>query len=335
MSVFSPGSWIFLVKYSPLNTENTKPTAIFLMGPTAAGKTGLAMHIADHLPVGLISVDSGQVYKGMDIGTAKISIEEMATHPHALIDIRQASEPYSADEFRQDALLLMDNMAKQNRLPLLVGGTMFYFRALQYGLPDLPPADNNVRHKLLDEAEKNGWKSLHDRLAEIDPQSAKRINVNDKQRIQRALEIYEISGISPSKHAEQAQQEIPWNIIKIGIWPSDRSLLHKRIEKRLGLMFDQGFIDEVESLKSQGLDDSLPAMRAVGYRQVLEYLEGVSSYDEMRQRCLFSTRQLAKRQLTWLRNDRQVNWFDSTDEDISEKVLDFVRKATTVHGSAC
>jgi tRNA dimethylallyltransferase len=214
-----------------MSTSNTKPTAIFLMGPTAAGKTGLAMYIADHLPVGLISVDSGQVYRNMDIGTAKVSVEEMEAHPHALIDIRDASEPYSADEFRQDALLLMDKISKQDRLPLLVGGTMFYFRALQYGLPDLPPADDEVREKLLAEAEKKGWQSLHDRLAEIDPESAKRINANDKQRIQRALEIYEISGISPSKHAQQKLQELPWNIIKIGIWPSDRSLIRGSLRR--------------------------------------------------------------------------------------------------------
>ena len=304
------------------------------MGPTAAGKTGLAMHIADHLPVGLISVDSGQVYRDMDIGTAKISPEEMASHPHALINIRDASETYSADEFRQDALQSMGKISKQGGLPLLVGGTMFYFRALQYGLPDLPPADKAFRDRLLGEAEENGWQSLHDRLAKVDPQSALRINVNDKQRIQRALEIYELSGINPSEHAQKQQQEIPWNIIKIGIWPSDRSVLHARIQQRLEIMFDQGFIDEVERLKTKGLSRSLPAMRAVGYRQVLEYLDGKTDYQEMRQRCLFSTRQLAKRQLTWLRNDPDLEYFDSMNEDIPEKVLEFVLKATSVQGSA-
>jgi tRNA dimethylallyltransferase len=313
-----------------MNTALPKLTAIFLMGPTAAGKTGLAMHIADHLPVGLISVDSGQVYRDMDIGTAKISPEEMASHPHALINIRDASEAYSADEFSQDALLLMDKISKQGKIPLLVGGTMFYFRSLQYGLPDLPPANNALRDRLLLEAEDNGWQSLHDQLAKIDPQSAKRINVNDRQRIQRALEIYELSGISPSEHAQKKQQEIPWNIIKIGIWPSDRSLLHTRIEQRLELMFDQGFIEEVERLKAKGLDGSLPAMRAVGYRQVLEYLDGKMDYQEMRQRCLFSTRQLAKRQLTWLRNDPDLEYFDSMNEDFPEKVLEFVQKTTSV-----
>jgi len=314
--------------------NNTKPTAIFLMGPTAAGKTGMAIRIADYLPVGLISVDSGQIYRGMDIGTAKITAEEMKDYPHGLIDIREPSQPYSADEFRTDALQLMEDYQVQGRVPLLVGGTMFYFRALQYGLPDLPAADEAVRKKLLLEAEKIGWQALHDRLSEVDPESAKRINPNDRQRIQRALEIYELSGITPTQHASNNLQEIPWNIIKIGIWPSDRSLLHENIEKRLDMMFEQGFLEEVMGLQAKGLDNSLPAMRTVGYRQVLEYLEWKASYEEMRQRCLFSTRQLAKRQLTWLRKDPQLKWFDSMNEDFPEKVLEFVQKTTSVLGHA-
>lgn len=305
------------------------------MGPTAAGKTGLATYLADHLDVGLISVDSGQVYRGMDIGTAKLSADEMKDYPHQLIDIRDVSQAYSADEFRHDAMQLMGEIIQKKKIPLLVGGTMFYFRALQYGLPDLPPADEAVRNKLLADADKYGWKSLHDRLAEIDPVSARRINPNDRQRIQRALEIYEISGICATEHADREQQEIPWNIVKIGIWPSDRSLLHERIEQRLDMMFDQGLIEEVKLLKGRNLDSSLPAMRAVGYRQVLDYLAGKSSYDEMRQRCLFSTRQLAKRQLTWLRNDPQVVWFNSMNEDFHEKVLEFIVKTTSVQESAC
>ena len=305
------------------------------MGPTAAGKTGLATYLADHLDVGLISVDSGQVYRGMDIGTAKLSADEMKDYPHQLIDIRDVSQAYSADEFRHDAMQLMGEIIQKKKIPLLVGGTMFYFRALQYGLPDLPPADEAVRNKLLADADKYGWKSLHDRLAEIDPVSARRINPNDRQRIQRALEIYEISGICATEHADREQQEIPWNIVKIGIWPSDRSLLHERIEQRLDMMFDQGLIEEVKLLKGRNLDSSLPAMRAVGYRQVLDYLAGKSSYDEMRQRCLFSTRQLAKRQLTWLRNDPQVVWFNSMNEDFPEKVLEFIVKTTSVQESAC
>ena len=318
-----------------MNSNNNKPPAIFLMGPTAAGKTGLATYLADHLDVGLISVDSGQIYRGMNIGTAKLSAEEMKEYPHELIDIRDVSQPYSADEFSHDALLIMDEIKKSGRIPLLVGGTMFYFRALQHGLPDLPSADESVRKKLLADAEEHGWQHLHDRLAEIDPVSARRINPNDRQRIQRALEIYEISGICPTEHAAKEQQEIPWDIVKIGIWPSDRSLLHERIEQRLDVMFNQGFIDEVKLLKSRNLDSNLPAMRAVGYRQVLDYLKGESSYDEMRQRCLFSTRQLAKRQLTWLRNDPQIVWFNSTNEDFPEKVLEFIVKTTSVQESAC
>ena len=257
-----------------MTTDTNQPTAIFLMGPTASGKTGLAMHLTDHLPIGLISVDSGQVYRGMDIGTAKLSAEEMKDYPHALIDIRDASEPYSADEFSHDALLEMDKIYARGKIPLLVGGTMFYFHALQFGLPDLPAADETVRKKLLADANKHGWQYLHQRLSEIDPVSANRINLNDRQRIQRALEIYEISGICPTEHAQQDQQEIPWNVHKIGIWPSDRSLLHKHIEQRLTIMFEQGFIEEVETLKAKALETSFPAMRAVGYRQVLDYLDG-------------------------------------------------------------
>ena len=318
-----------------MTTDTNKPTAIFLMGPTAAGKTGLAMHLADHLDVGLISVDSGQIYRGMDIGTAKLTAEEMKAYPHALIDIRDPSESYSADEFCQDALSKMDEIRDRDKVPLLVGGTMFYYRALQYGLPDLPSADENVRNRLIAQAEQHGWQSLHHRLAEIDPVSAQRIDPNDRQRIQRALEIYEISGICPTEHAERDQDEIPWNIIKVGIWPSDRSLLHRHIEQRLDAMFELGLIEEVKALKDRKLDMSLPAMRTVGYRQVLEYLDGKTSYEEMRLRCLFSTRQLAKRQLTWLRNDPEVSWFDSMDKDFAEKVLEFIQKTTSVQQSAC
>ncbi len=313
-----------------MSDNNPKPTAIFLMGPTAAGKTGLAMRIAEYLPVGLISVDSGQVYRGMDIGTAKITVQEMKDYPHALIDVREPSQPYSADEFRTDALQLMNDFQAQGRVPLLVGGTMFYFRALQYGLPDLPAADEAVREKLLLEAKEDGWQALHDRLSEIDPESAVRINPNDRQRIQRALEIYQLSGVTPTQHVRNSTQEIPWKIIKIGIWPSERTLLHENIEKRLSQMFEQGFVNEVKLLQAQGLTNNLPAMRTVGYRQVLEHLNGKTDYEEMRLRCLYSTRQLAKRQLTWLRNDSELTWFDSKNEDYPEKVLEFIQKKTSV-----
>ena len=304
------------------------------MGPTAAGKTGLAMQIADRMPVGLISVDSGQIYRGMDIGTAKPGTEELENYPHELIDIRDPSAPYSADEFRQQALRLMNKYRAQQKTPLLVGGTMFYFRALQYGLPDLPAADETVREKLLAEAAAHGWQSLHERLAELDPGSARRINPNDRQRIQRALEIYEISGVTPTRHAQNTSRKLPWDIIKIGIWPAERARLHQHIEQRLEVMFEQGFIEEVQALRAQALDSKLPAMRAVGYRQVLEYLDGEVSYEEMRRRCIYSTRQLAKRQLTWLRNDPEVVWFDTMVEDFEEKVLEFIAKTSSVQESA-
>jgi tRNA dimethylallyltransferase len=313
-----------------MTDSNPKPTAIFLMGPTAAGKTGLAMRLADHMQAGLISVDSGQVYRGLDIGTAKITADEMREYPHALIDIKNPDESYSADEFSSDALSLMDEYHQLGKTPLLVGGTMFYFRALQYGLPRLPAANDELRKSLMDEADENGWESLHARLAEVDPTSAKRININDRQRIQRALEIYELSGITATQHAVNNKYELPWNVVKIGIWPENRSLLHKNIELRLEQMFQQGFLDEVVALQAMQLDSTLPAMRAVGYRQVLSYLQGEYDYDEMRRRCLYSTRQLAKRQLTWLRNDDQVVWFNSENKDYQQKVLEFVQKKASV-----
>ncbi len=290
----------------------------------------MAMRISDFMPVGLIGVDSGQIYCGMDIGTAKPTADELLDYPHALIDVREPSEAYSADEFRADALRSMHDIREQGKTPLLVGGTMFYFRALQYGLPDLPPADESVREQLLLEARESGWQALHDRLAAVDPESARRINPNDRQRIQRALEIYILSGITPTQHARRHSHEIPWNVIKIGLWPSDRRLLHENISKRLDMMFEQGFLDEVKALHARGLANSLPALRAVGYRQVLEHLDGNIDYEEMRLRCLFSTRQLAKRQLTWLRKENDLHWFDSKNDDYQQKVLEFIKKKTSV-----
>jgi tRNA dimethylallyltransferase len=301
------------------------------MGPTAAGKTGLAMRIADRFRVRLISVDSGQVYRGMDIGTAKLSEREMSAYPHALIDIRDPAKPYSADEFRHDALEQMDLAVNENTMPLLVGGTMFYFRTLQYGLPDLPSANDEVRQRLIDDAAEHGWPALYKRLQDVDPLSAQRIDGNDRQRIQRALEIYELSGIPASQHKPHDQQDLAYDFIKLGIWPGDRSVLHARIEKRLEQMFAEGFVEEVKRLHARpDLHGKLPAMRAVGYRQVIDYLNGETDYATMRERCVFATRQLAKRQLTWLRNDPDVLWFDTEDVDFEEKVLEFLQKTTSV-----
>lgn len=292
------------------------------------------MRIADVFPVHLISVDSGQVYTGMDIGTAKLSSEEMRNYPHALIDIRDPAEPYSADEFCRDALEQMELATHNSRIPLLVGGTMFYFRSLQYGLPDLPSADETTRQKLLDEADELGWPALYQRLQELDPESAKRIDANDRQRIQRALEIHELTGIPASQHKPaDNERQLPYDIIKLGVWPEDRSILHAHIEKRLEQMFEAGFIDEVKCLHARAdLHAKLPAMRAVGYRQVLDYLNGDVDYETMRARCIYATRQLAKRQLTWLRNDPEVVRFDTEDIDFEEKVLEFLQKKTSVGG---
>jgi len=312
-----------------------RPPVIFLMGPTAAGKTGLAMRIAERYPVDLISVDSGQVYRGMDIGTAKPDAGELARYPHALIDIRDPSEPYSADEFRRDALGLIRQSIGSGRIPLLVGGTMFYFRALQHGLPELPSADPEIRRRLLDEATLHGWGRLYERLRRIDPVSARRIDRNDRQRIQRALEIHELTGKPASEHEPSSEQMLPYEVIKIGVWPADRAVLHERIALRLERMFEQGFIEEVRSLHERtDLSATLPAMRAVGYRQVLEYLDGRTDYEEMRRRCIYSTRQLAKRQLTWLRHDDEIVWFDTEELDFGEKVLDFLQKPSNVGGYA-
>jgi tRNA dimethylallyltransferase len=224
----------------------------------------------------------------------------------------------------------MQRLVSGHRLPLLVGGTMFYFRALQYGLPALPSADPATRAKIGEEASRHGWPALHDRLAEVDPASARRIDRNDRQRIMRALEIYRLTGNPPSNYPTSQRQVIPYRVIKVGIWPARRSVLHERIATRLEQMFADGFIDEVKKLQARGLDPALPALRAVGYRQVLEYLRGELDYEQMRARCLATTRQLAKRQLTWLRHDPQIHWFDSEMPDYVEKVLDFVQKNTSV-----
>ena len=312
-------------------TQPQRPPAIFLMGPTAAGKTGLAMRIADRFPVRLISVDSGQVYRGLDIGTAKPDAGQLRRYPHELIDIRDPSEPYSADEFRRDALKLMEQSIASGKVPLLVGGTMFYFRSLQYGLPELPAADPALRQRMLDEAATHGWEHLYRRLQRVDPETAARIDRNDRQRIQRALEIHALSGIPASRHKPASEQVLPYDLVKIGVWPRDRSVLHQRIEARLEQMFELGFLAEVERLHARDdLPDTLPAMRAVGYRQVLGYLRGETDYAEMRNRCIYSTRQLAKRQLTWLRHDDEVHWFDTEDVDFEEKVLDFLQKSSNV-----
>lgn len=304
------------------------PPAIFLMGPTAAGKTALALALHDALPVEIISVDSSQVYRGMDIGTAKPTRDELAHAPHRLIDIRDPRQTYSAADFCKDALGEMQAITRAGKIPLLVGGTMFYFRALEFGLSDLPSADPDVRARLGDEAAAHGWPALHRRLEEIDPVSATRIHPNDAQRIQRALEIHELTGQTPSAlGAKKSGHSFLYQVAKIALWPQDRALLHRRIESRFFAMIDRGFVDEVEQLtRLDGLSLTMPSMRAVGYRQIWEYLIKKVNYSEMAERAIAATRQFAKRQLTWLRSYPEIRAFDSADLLPEKECLEYLRQ---------
>jgi len=313
------------------------PSAIFLMGPTASGKTALASNLLQRLPCDIISVDSALVYKGMNIGTAKPGPEELLAAPHRLIDIRDPSKPYSVAEFREDALKEMQTIADAGRIPLLVGGTMMYFKTLKDGMTDLPSANQAVRIRISDEAQKKGWPFMHSKLQAVDPKSAFRIHPNDSQRIQRALEIYEMVGISLTEIQNQQQegrnsspdseksQKFQYNVISVALRPKSRALLHERIALRFEQMLEQGFVDEVRALYERGdLNPDLPAIRAVGYRQVWDYLEGKMDYETMRDKGIIATRQLAKRQITWLRSWDNVNWFDTDQPDLADRVLDLL-----------
>jgi tRNA dimethylallyltransferase len=305
-----------------------KPFAIFLMGPTAAGKTALALELHDSFPMEIISVDSSQVYRGMDIGTAKPTRQEQERAPHRLIDIRDPAEPYSAEEFCRDATREMESIANQGKIPLLVGGTMFYFHALEFGLSDLPSADSEIRESLAAEASQIGWAALHQRLQTIDPESAIRIHPNDAQRIQRALEIYEISGQSLSELTLAIPRKpLPYRLIKIALWPEDRSTLHARIESRFQAMLELGLIAEVEKLFARGdLQPVMPSLRAVGYRQIWEYLIKKINYSEMTQQAMAATRQLAKRQITWLRRYPGIRVFENTHFTPINECKEFLRE---------
>lgn len=286
----------------PVNTS--LPPAIFLMGPTASGKTAATIALYQQLPVEIISVDSALVYRGMDIGTAKPDAETLRQAPHHLIDLITPLEQYSAAQFAKDALSLMNAATEKGRVPLLVGGTMLYFNALQHGLSQLPEADQNVRDEIEAEAAKAGWLAMHAQLAGIDPQVAAKIQPTDSQRIERALEVYRISGQSMSTlRAKSSKHELPFNILKIALMPSERAVLHQRIADRFRLMLEQGFIEEVQNLLAEypQLTGESPSMRCVGYRQVLAYLNGEIDLKTLGEQGVFATRQLAKRQLTWLR----------------------------------
>ncbi|EJO92042.1 tRNA delta(2)-isopentenylpyrophosphate transferase [Ectopseudomonas mendocina DLHK] len=316
------------------------PPAIFLMGPTAAGKTDLALALARVLPCDLISVDSALVYRGMDIGTAKPDKAVLAEFPHALIDIRDPAESYSAAEFRADALAAMAESAARGRIPLLVGGTMLYYKALLEGLADMPSADPVVRAELEARAAVEGWEALHRELAEVDPQSAVRIHPNDPQRLTRALEVYRVSGMSMSEHrlrqaagnpegGTSASGQLPYTVAQLAIAPAQRQILHERIAQRFQAMLEQGFVEEVEALRSRSdLHAGLPSIRAVGYRQVWEYLDGKLSREEMVERGIIATRQLAKRQFTWLRGWGDLQWLDSLACDNLPRTLKYLESVS-------
>ncbi|WP_109124993.1 tRNA (adenosine(37)-N6)-dimethylallyltransferase MiaA [Dyella sp. C11] len=289
-----------------------RPLAVFLMGPTASGKTALACALSERFPVDLISVDSALVYRGLDIGSAKPDAATLARYPHRLIDIRDPAEPYSAADFRGDAMAAMQDITAQGRVPLLVGGTGLYFRALQQGLSQLPEADPQVRERLSAEAATEGWPAMHARLAALDPAAAARIGPNDAQRVQRALEVIELTGRPMSEQQRGGTGErFPWRVLKLALVPEDRAPLHARIAQRFDAMLKDGFLDEVRTLRARGdLHADLPAIRAVGYRQAWEYLDGQIPAGEFRDRGVFATRQLAKRQMTWLRGELDARVLD-------------------------
>ena len=307
------------------------PPALMLMGPTASGKTALALTLVDQFPFEIISVDSALVYRGMDIGTSKPSADILKQYPHHLVNILHPEEAYSAAEFRSDALSLMEDIIRRNKIPLLVGGTMLYFRALINGLSDLPSADQDIRQVLENDFEKLGSHVMHQKLQTVDPEAAKRIHPNDPQRIQRALEVFQISGIPLSEWWEkEKKQKLPYTVLKLAITTSDRAILHDRIATRFSEMLEQGFVDEVNVLRERKtLSIDKPSMRSVGYRQVWQYLDGDFDYEEMRFKGIVATRQLAKRQLTWLRSEQNLNWINSDDKDFNKNALKIVSQIPT------
>ncbi|MUH72849.1 tRNA (adenosine(37)-N6)-dimethylallyltransferase MiaA [Psychrosphaera haliotis] len=291
--------------------ENENKTVISIMGPTASGKTDLAMQLADLINGDLISVDSALIYKGMDIGTAKPTPDELSKYPHQLISFLDPAEVYSAADFRKDALEAIEKSFNKGKTPILVGGTMMYFKALVEGISDLPEANSEIRTQIETLANDKGWQHVHDLLAEVDPVAAKRIHPNDPQRINRAYEVYLISGKSMTELMSQEKQPIPYNIKQFAFMCDDKTELHKRIEQRFDIMLEQGFKGEVERLiQRPDLHLDLPSIRAVGYRQMWQHLKGELDWNEMVFRGVVATRQLAKRQLTWLRSWPNVMYLE-------------------------
>lgn len=310
--------------------------AILLMGPTASGKTELAIRLREALDGELISVDSAMVYRGMDIGTAKPDAETLARAPHRLIDICDPATPYSAADFRRDALQAMNEVIAGGRTPILVGGTMLYFRALCFGMAAMPSASPAIRKALAARFEEEGGEALHRELARVDPVAAAGMHPNNRQRLLRALEVYQVSGRPISGfwadgNGKGEQQALPCRTMAIALAPPRRAELHQRIEHRFRAMLEAGLIDEVRALYARGdLSPELPSMRAVGYRQVWEHIEGKTSYNEMVERALAATRQLAKRQITWLRGWPECHWIDSGDTESLEEALKIIKAGATL-----
>jgi len=306
---------------------SSHPSAIFLMGPTASGKTALAVGLVERFPLEIVSVDSALVYRDMDIGTAKPDAATLAHAPHHLLDIRDPTEAYSAAAFCDDARRLMADIAARGRVPLLVGGTMLYFRALLQGLDDLPRADAALRKELEAEAAARGWPALHAELAAVDPATAARLAPNDSQRIGRALEIFRLTGTPMSALLDRVQSELPYRVLQLALIPSDRAVLHQRIAARFDAMLAAGLVDEVDTLRRRyALNADLPSMRAVGYRQAWAYLDGDIDLKGLREQGIAATRQLAKRQLTWLRSWPDVVELDCLADDLDLRARNLVAR---------
>lgn len=303
------------------------PPVICLMGPTASGKTALAMQLYEHLPCDIISVDSALVFKGMNIGTAKPTAEELEKYPHRLIDLIDPALRYSAADFCRDALIEIDKIRANGRIPLLVGGTMMYFKSLIEGISPLPEANADIRANIEATAKAEGWQVIHEQLKIVDPVSAERIHQNDPQRLTRALEVYKITGKSLTELTKDKGQKLAGDIIQLAIAPRDRKTLHERIELRFNLMLNQGFKEEVLQLKERNdLNENLPSIRCVGYRQMWQHLNNEYDYEEMIFKGVCATRQLAKRQLTWLRNWPNITWLHMEDESNLQQVLSIISK---------
>ncbi|MFZ8169591.1 tRNA (adenosine(37)-N6)-dimethylallyltransferase MiaA [Alteromonas macleodii] len=303
------------------NGINSALPVIAIMGPTASGKTGLALDIAAKVESEVISVDSALVYKGMDIGTAKPTQEEQAGVVHHLIDIIDPAQSYSVSQFVNDTNALIGDILARGKVPILAGGTMMYFNALINGISPLPKSDEKIRDEITQQAQRLGWSKLHDELRGVDPISGERIHPNDPQRITRALEVYRSTGKTLTHWQQQEGEKCPYNIAQFAIAPVDRAVLHERIATRFDLMLEQGFENEVVKLYERSdLHEDLPSIRSVGYRQMWQYLDGQLSYAEMRERGIIATRQLAKRQLTWLRGWEQVTWLDTFANDNLTKI---------------